>query len=209
MPNFVFLILLEGHVGYKSNSVVMFINFLNYFSGEKDKEKKHKKKLSIGSANITNLLSSSSAAKNTSTSGTTPPNPSTTPSVVSQGTNSTATNHSSPAKVPNSPQVSNNGAVKTEPGTSAMVNGNSNVAATENTGSTQPDKVVSSSPSSSLQNGIQQAEGSTLEVLEPKLPQCLPADVESCVLRLKQAGSGTMEGKCKFFNSDVNHMLLE
>ncbi|KAL9973844.1 hypothetical protein ACROYT_G020350 [Oculina patagonica] len=110
----------------------------------------------------------------------------------------------------NSSQLSNHGAVKTEPGTSVIVNGNSNIAASENTSSTQPEKIVSSSPNTSLQNGIQSGDGNVTEVLEPTLPQCLPADLESCILRLKQAGNdGGTEGKCKFFNSDVNHMLLE
>lgn len=164
----------------------------------------------MGSANITNLLSSpSSAAKNTSTSGTISSNPALSPSVVSQGPNSTFTSQSSPAKLLNSSQLSNH--VKTEPGNSLMVhvNGNSSVAATESTSSKQPDKVVSASPNTSLQNGIQSGEGN-LEVVEPTLPQCLPSDLESCILRLKQAGSdGGTEGKCKFFDSDVNHMLLE
>lgn len=167
----------------------------------------------MGSANIVTLLSSpSSTAKNTSTtSGPIPSNPTTSHSVVSQATNSSVVNHSSPAKLPNSSQLSNQGAVKTEPGTSVMVNGNSNVAtATENTSSTQPDKIVSSLTSSSLQNGIQAPGVNSSEVVEPNLPQCLPAGLEGCILRLKQAGndSGT-EGKCKFFNSEVNHMLLE
>ena len=61
-----------------------------------------------------------------------------------------------------------------------------------------------------LQNGIQSGDVTMSEVIKPSLPQCLPADVESCILRLKQAGNdGSAEGKCKFFNSDVNHMLLE
>lgn len=198
-------------------SVYYFVTFLlkYYFifflSGEKDKEKKHKKKLSMGNTNITNLLSSpSSTAKNTSISGTISSNPALSPSVVSQGPNSTSTSQSSPAKSLNS-QLSNHGVVKTEPGNSVMVhvNGNNSVAATESTSSTQPDKVVSAPSNTSLQNGIQSGDGN-LEVVEPTLPQCLPADLESCILRLKQAGSASgTEGKCKFFNSDVNHMLLE
>lgn len=180
-------------------------------SGEKDKEKKHKKKLSMGNANITNLLSSpSSTAKNILTSGTTSSNQALSPSVVSQGPNSASTSQSSPAKSLNS-QLSNHGIVKTEPGNSVMVhvNGNNSVAATENMSSTQPDKVVTAPSNTSLQNGIQSGEGN-LEIVEPTLPQCLPADLESCILRLKQAGSDSgTEGKCKFFNSDVNHMLLE
>ena len=196
--------------------VYFFVTFLcqYYFiillSGEKDKEKKHKKKLSMGNANITNLLSSpSSTTKNTLTSGTIS-SPAQSASVVSQGLNSASTSQSSPAKSLNS-QLSNHGIVKTEPANSVMVhvNGNNSVAATENMSSTQPDKVVSASANTLLQNGIQSGEGN-LEIVEPTLPQCLPADLESCILRLKQAGSDSgTEGKCKFFNSDVNHMLLE
>ena len=186
--------------------------FYFFLSGEKDKEKKHKKKLSMGSANITNLLTSpSSTAKNTSVSGTISSNPVLSPSGVSQGPNSALTSQSSPAKSLNSSQLSNHGVVKTEPGNSVMihVNGSNSVAATENMSGTQPDKVTSAPPNTSLQNGIQSGEGN-LEVVEPTLPQCLPADLESCILRLKQAGSDSgTEGKCKFFNSDVNHMLLE
>lgn len=183
-------------------------------SGEKDKEKKSKKKHNIGSANNSNLLSSPTTAKASATSTATSLNSSSTPTLNSQGANGPITNHSSPAKLPNAPQVTNLGALKTEPGTSTLVNGDSSVAMTENVGSAPADKGVSSSPSSSLQNGIQPAEGNSVEPnaepsTEPNLPQCLPADVESCILRLKQAGSGSMEGKCKFFNTDVNHMLLE
>lgn len=182
---------------------------MNSFSGEKEKEKKSKKKHSIGNTNNSNNSSSSSTAKTSLTLTTASLNSSTTPILISQGTNGAVTNHLSPEKLPNAPQVSNHGAVKTEPGTSTLVNGNSNVALTENTGSAPPDKGVSSSPSSLLQNGIQPAIATSGEVTEPNLPQCLPTDVESCILKLKQAGSGSMEGKCKFFNSDVNLMLLE
>ena len=130
--------------------------------------------------------------------------------MVSQGTNSAVTSQSSPAKLLNSSQLSSHGAVKTEPGTSVIVNGNNSISATEITSSTQPDKIVTSSPNTSLQNGIQSGDGNVTEAQEPTLPQCLPADLESCILRLKQAGNdGGTEGKCKFFNSDVNHMLLE
>ena len=166
----------------------------------------------MGSTNITNLLSSpSSTAKNTSTSGTISTNPAVSPSVVSQGPNSALTSQSSPAKLLNSSQLSNHEVAKTEPGNSVMVNvnGNNSVEASESMSGTQPDKVASTPSNTSLQNGIQQGEGN-LEVAEPTLPQCLPADLESCILRLKQAGSDSgTEGKCKFFNSDVNHMLLE
>lgn len=193
---------------YQPIPFVIFRIFI-FFSGEKDKEKKHKKKLSVGSANIANLLSSSTA-KNTSPSATIPSNPTPGPSVVSQGTNSAVTSQSAPAKLLNSSQLSSHGAVKTEPGTSVIVNGNNSISATEITSSTQPDKIVTSSPNTSLQNGIQSGDGNVTEAQEPTLPQCLPADLESCILRLKQAGNdGGTEGKCKFFNSDVNHMLLE
>lgn len=196
-------------------STYYFVTVLYYFiillSGEKDKEKKHKRKLSLGNANITNLLlSPSSTAKNTSTSGTISSNPASSPSVVSQGPNSASTSQSSPAKSLNS-QLSNHRIVKTEPGNSVMVhvNGSNGVTATESMSSTQPDKLVTAPSNTSLQNGIQSGEGN-LEIVEPSLPQCLPADLESCILRLKQAGSDSgTEGKCKFFNSDVNHMLLE
>ena len=178
-------------------------------SGEKDKEKKHKKKLSSGNANIATLLSSpSSTAKNTSaknTSVTTPSNTTTSPALSTQGS-SNATNHSSPAKLLNSSQLSNQGIVKSEPGVPAMVNGSSGAVTADDTSVIQAD----TSLNASLQNGIQSGDGSLSETSEPNLPQCLPADVESCILRLKQAGNdGFAEGKCKFFNSDVNHMLLE
>lgn len=83
------------------------------------------------------------------------------------------------------------------------VNCNSNSEAPENS-SADP------SLNNTLQNGIQSGDVTMSEMTEPSLPQCLPADVESCILRLKKAGTdGNTEGKCKFFNSDVNHMLLE
>lgn len=183
----------------------MIIVLFPIFSGEKDKEKKHKKKHSLGSANIVNLLASpSSSAK--SALAATPSNTTSSPAVGTQGTNGIVASHSSPAKLQNSPQVSNQGSVKTEPGVLGMVNGSSSVTTTENAPGTQAD----TSLHTSLPNGVQSGDGSISEALEPNLPQCLPADVESCILRLKQAGNdGVTEGKCKFFNSDVNHMLLE
>ena len=176
------------------------------FSGEKDKEKKHKKRISLGSANIANLLSSPSSSTKNSSAATTPLNTTSAPTVSSQGTNNVVANHSSPAKLQNSSLLSNHGTVKTEPSVSAMVNGSSGAITAEHATVTQADTSVNSS----LPNGIQSGEASSSEITEPTLPQCLPADVESCILRLKQAGNdGSAEGKCKFFNSDVNHMLLE
>ena len=88
-----------------------------------------------------------------------------------------------------------------------MVNGSSSAVTTEENASvTKSDSLLSST----LQNGISTGEASSSEIAEPSLPQCLPTDVEACIMRLKQAGTdGITEGKCKFFNSDVNHMLLE
>ena len=175
------------------------------FSSEKEKEKKekkHKKRLSLGNANIVNMLSSpSSSAKNTS--ATVSSNMALTTG-GSQGTNNVTVNSSSPQKVQNSSQQSNQGIVKTEPG---MVNGSSSAVTTEENASvTKSDSLLSST----LQNGISAGEASSSEIAEPSLPQCLPTDVEACIMRLKQAGTdGITEGKCKFFNSDVNHMLLE
>ena len=181
-----------------------------FFSGEKDKEKKHKKKVSSASANIATLLSSpSSSAKNSlvkNAVATTPSNTTSSPSVNTQGTTSVMANHSSPVKQLNSSQLSNQGAVKTEPGASPKVNSSNGAVTTENTSGMLAD----TSLNTTLQNGIQSGDTSLSEASEPSLPQCLPADVESCILRLKQAGAdGVTEGKCKFFNSDVNHMLLE
>ncbi|XP_068718236.1 ubinuclein-1-like isoform X1 [Montipora capricornis] len=175
-----------------------------------EKEKKHKKKHSLGSANIATLLSSpSSSAKNAASknsSGTAPSNVTSSPSV--HGASSVLSNLSSPAKQLNSSQLSNEGDVKTEPGFSASVN-NCSLGTTgmENTSGIMS---TDTSQNTSLQNGIQSGDRNVSEVSEPSLPQCLPNDVEGCILRLKQAGTnGTAEGKCKFFNSDVNHMLLE
>lgn len=87
-----------------------------------------------------------------------------------------------------------------------MVNSSNGAMATENTSGIPADPSLNTT----LQNGIQSGDTSVSEAPEPSLPQCLPADVEGCILRLKQAGTdGITEGKCKFFNSDVNHMLLE
>lgn len=147
------------------------------------------------------LSSPSSSTKNTST---TVSSNTTLTTGGSQGTNNVTVNTSSPQKVQNSLQQSNQGIVKMEPG---MVNGSSSTITTEGSASViKSDSALNST----LQNGISTGEASSSEIVEPSLPQCLPTDVEACIMRLKQAGSdGSTEGKCKFFNSDVNHMLLE
>ncbi|XP_032242142.2 ubinuclein-1 isoform X2 [Nematostella vectensis] len=57
------------------------------------------------------------------------------------------------------------------------------------------------------QNGLL-GDGDEGEIV-PKLPNYLPTHVESVVMKLKQAATNAAdEGKCKFFNKDVNQMLL-
>ena len=106
-------------------------------------------------------------------------------------------NHSSPAKQLNTSQLSSEG---------ELPNGTAGATSVENMSGISAD----TAQNTSLQNGIQSSDVSMSELPEPTLPQCLPTDVESCILRLKQAGAdGNKEGKCKFFTPAVNHMLLE
>ena len=129
---------------------------LNFSSEKEKKEKKHKKRLSLGNANIVNMLSSpSSSAKNTS--ATVSSNMALTTG-GSQGTNNVTVNSSSPQKVQNSSQQSNQGIVKTEPG---MVNGSGSAVTTEENASvTKSDSLLSST----LQNGISTGEASSSEI---------------------------------------------
>ena len=172
-----------------------------YVVSRSDKEKKHKKKLSLAGGNISTLLSSpSSSAKNAGVKkspGATPSNLISSANGSAQATNNVVSDHSSPVKQLNTSQLSSEG---------ELPNGTAGSMSVEKMSGTLAD----TSQNASLQNGIQSNDVSMPELPEPTLPQCLPTDVESCILRLKQAGAdGNKEGKCKFFNPAVNHMLLE
>ena len=190
---------------------MVFCCFLFSVEKVKDKEKKPKKKHVVGNGSVFNqVLSPSPIAKTTVVSPTACSNAATLSSAsVLQSTNSGVASNSPPIKLQNTLHLGNQGTLKSEPIT-VSANGGSGMAGIDGAPNVQSETVTDTASNSPVQNGLQPAEGSSMDSVEPRLPQCLPVDVESCMMRLKKAANDSVdEGKCKFFNSDVNHMLLE
>lgn len=200
--------------------------FFSFFVLSGDKEKKIKKKISVGGSSTavtssgplliklistTTTNSQSGAPKTTTaTSNTVSPTGSSislASSLMSLGAN----NITQGLSVEGSPQSVENANIKTEK-QGPLITENS-MAESPMLSSEAASNVANVSSSTSVinQNGVTSGEGPGEDgSFVPKLPQYLPLSVEACVQKLKKAADNAVdEGKCKFFNKDVNQLLLE
>ena len=151
------------------------------------------------SSSSSNVVASTSSSANTA-SVTTDTAPST-PNGQTDSTTSSSPDESlakltvktEPLRTQSDDSSKNNTAVSD----AASVDGNASTVSSVNHNGPQDDN-----------SSIPSVAGNSSTVI-PKLPPGLSSGLESCVKQLKEAAEGCADGKCKFFNRDVNNLLLE
>lgn len=168
-----------------------FLQYIFVFhSGEK--EKKHKKKLNLSDGGNASTQASSVLMKMISTTSAV--------TSLSQAVSPSSVSSISLTSAANTPAQSTEGS----PQDKTTIKTETDILATDNSMNSH-DGNISNVPAV---NGL--SSGKIDESFVPQLPSNLPLSVEACVQKLKiAANNGIDEGKCKFFNKDVNQILLE
>lgn len=191
----------------------MVYHLISFCSDAKEKEKKHKKKHGLNGKLSSTKPQPSLVSAMISSSTITEVSSSSSPSVINS---STVTD-----SVPGTPSGQTDSALSSSPDENLVrhivktepVSAQSDILRNEsvtNAASIEGNLGTSVNQNEPLNDSGSNigAQGSTVAPV-PKLPPGLSSGLEDCVRQLKEAAESCLDGKCKFFNRDVNNLLLE